>query len=101
VILKVKGEHNEQGEEWLFIDNIASLRERKKAKLTPEEFQAELEAADHACIASPPSEGTTGTVKVGIVKGTTIKGGKVSVIFDTIAYLCNDRGDTLEKIWAN
>jgi len=100
LILKVRGAKDSNGEGWLFIDKLDALHERKKVTLTAEQYAEQKAEMDYLCMSNEPEEGADGTVSVAIVKGTRAKGQKVSVMFDTEAYICNDRGDTLEKVWA-
>jgi len=51
-------------------------------------------------ITKTPDEAGAGKIKVAIVTAVRAGGTKVTVLFDTVAYICNDRGDTLEKVWS-
>ena len=65
------------------------------------EYAAEKEGADYSCMMDEPEKGTSDTVSVAIVTATKLNGARVKVIFDTVAYICSDKGDTLEKVWAS
>ena len=100
MILKVQGAKDKAGEEWLFIDKLDVLHEKKKAQLTQEEFDKAFAEADHTVITKTPAEVGPGKIKVAIVTAVRAGGTKVTVLFDTVAYICNDKGDTLEKVWS-
>lgn len=106
MILKVE-RHNET-QDWYLLDNIAkvscsiSLHHTKTKIVGEQSIDADIMILDHENTCScAENEGCSDCIKCYRLVCRTKEHYEFGVLFDTVAYLCNDEGKTIEKIVAN
>ncbi len=106
MILKVE-RHNET-QKWWMLDNIAkvscsALLHHTKTRIVGEkDLLHDIMILDHKNICScAENEGCSDCIECYRLVCRTKEHYEFNVLFDTVAYLCNDEGKTIEKIVAN
>ena len=97
MIIKVQGV-GARGEEWCLIDKVDEVLQSRKVELTSAALKQEVDQATHAFLTNPPVEGKESTHQVGIIRAKRADGSERHVVFDTVAYICNDQGNTIERV---
>jgi len=90
----VKVQTSKKVNEWFMVDNITEIYFQDKFNFLEKDEKFDLSSEN--CILfftnEPPWQYST------IIAKDKVKEIKIKIIFDTVAYICNDKGKTLEKI---
>jgi hypothetical protein len=107
MILKIKREDVSQ--QWWILDNIAKIGVGHSLRMTRESLEELIKKADYEIVLmdnmfkSASFADAKDIIKDDLLNCMVLicrktDGEEFSVLFDTVAYLCNDEGKTIEKI---
>ena len=102
MILKIQRYDNNQ--KWWYIDNIRKVSVSEPYKRRPGSFEyidLVIEDIESDCTCASNQEGCSECVDCLLLICRLDDGSEYSIQFDTLAYLLNDQGKTIEKIVAN
>ena len=102
MILKIERYSNRQ--QWWMFDNIRKISMSnpfRRAGITDKDYDAVLFDIKTDCTCKGPGDGCNDCVDYLVAVCRLKDGSEISIAFDTIAYLLNDDGKTIEKIVSN
>ena len=102
MILKIERYSNRQ--QWWMFDNIRKISMSnpfRRAGITDKDYDAVLFDIKTDCTCKGPGDGCDACVDYLVAVCRLKDGSEISIAFDTVAYLLNDDGKTIEKIVSN
>jgi len=102
MILKI--ERYEQGQDWWMLDDIKKIGKSKPFITDPiKDYDAatvDVVILDYSVLLAAENGSTNSAESIRLICRLS-NGEELSIIFDTVAYILNDNGKTIEKLVAN
>jgi hypothetical protein len=101
MLLKI--EKYDEGQDWWILDDIRKISKAQFSQPTGKDFsseEADIFILDYIGFMNADGQGQSHRDVIKLVCRTS-NGSEFTVLFDTIAYLLNDNGKTIEKLVAN
>ncbi len=101
MLLKI--ERYSHGQDWWILDDIRKISKAQFKQPTEQDFsdeEADIFILDYIDFMNPEGHGQSHRNVIKLVCRVS-NGNEFTVLFDTIAYLLNDNGKTIEKLVAN
>jgi len=102
MILKIQRYSNDQ--QWWMFDNIRKISMSTpycRSGITEKDYDVVLFDIKTICTCKGPGDGCNACVDYLVAICRLIDGSEITIAFDTVAYLLNDNGKTIEKIVSN
>ena len=102
MILKIERYNNQH--QWWMYDNIRKISMSKpfrKAGISDKDYDVVLFDVATNCTCKGPGDGCSDCVDYLVAICRLTDDSEISIAFDTIAYLLNDNGKTIEKVVSN